>query len=116
MVRYELAINNPKVVINDSDIYYKTNNIDGGGNVLYSKYVEKNYPSGSYFNVAKSEQYVRDTIPIKYGMSMKYNTANHAIFSFKKNNGYYSTMPRLENSIDSTNGFRTPEIFNTPYY
>jgi len=114
--RYELNINSPNVLINDLSIFYSTNQEDSSGSILYSKNVDKSYPGGSYKNLKSVVGSVNYTDFANYGLSMKYNTASHAIFSFKKNGGYFSTMPRLENTIDYYDGYVSPELFDKPYY
>ena len=50
---YKYNINNPSVLINDESAYYKSNEVDNkenSGYVIYSKNVEKVYPSNTYFN------------------------------------------------------------------
>ena len=101
---------------NDSNIFYKTNPEDNGGSILYSKSVDKSYPGGTYKNVRSTDYDVEYTDFVKYGLSMKYNTANHAIFSFKKRGNYFATIPRLENDLDYRDGYTSPELFNKPYY
>jgi hypothetical protein len=103
---YKLDINKPSLIFNDSDVYYQSNsedNIVNGGNVLYSKNVLKNYPSGSFFNVysyktSGSNYPLQDNAStMSNGMSLNYNTASHALFSFKQNDGAFTCMPRLNN-------------------
>ena len=67
---------------------------------MYSKSVDKSYPGGTYKNVRSTAYDVEYTDFVKYGLSMKYNTASHAIFSFKKRGNYFATIPRLENDLD----------------
>ena len=53
---YKYNINNPSVLINDEITYYKSNEVDNkenSGYVIYSKNVEKTYPSNTYFNTIK---------------------------------------------------------------
>ena len=123
---YKYDINNPYLVINDSNIYYKSNtsdNTDNNGNVLYSKNVNKIYPSNTYFNTIKYDvgadgarvgllysKYI-DTIdngttiesfPVKSGMYIRYNTNVHGLFSFKDNQSKSICMPRLQNVGESS--------------
>jgi hypothetical protein len=65
---YKYEINNPSILINDGQLYYKSNNSDNisnGGNILYGKYVEKIYPSNTYFNTI---QYEKDADPVRSGL------------------------------------------------
>jgi len=78
--------------------------------------VDKSYPGGSYFNLVTKGGDVENSSDIQYGMSMKYNTANHALFSFKKNGNYFSTIPRIETVYDYYDGYSSPELFDVPYY
>ena len=132
-MKYELDINNPSLIFNDSDMFYKTNNEDNstnGGNIIYSKSVDKNYPSGKYYNTFKfgsgdtntlrysqNSDYGRGpgNVPpnaINSGLSMKYNTSSHVLFSFKKQlNGYFACMPKLKNLLDSST-----EYYKNPLY
>lgn len=133
--RYRLDINNPDVVLNDSQIFYQSNPSDNQANnglVIYGKNVEKNYPSNSYFNTIRyGDSGVLDryksliytgaygnnqekSSPVKQGFSMKYNTANHAVFSFKEVGGITKCMPRLKNSNENPSSVGDYESFSNP--
>jgi len=97
---YIYLINNPKVLYNDSEVLYKTNltdNIDGGGLILYSKYTEKNYVGGSYKNPTRHSDGTSELLTVDSGMSMKYNSNIHSLFSFKLDGGKYKCIPRISN-------------------
>lgn len=127
-IRFKYDINKPNLLFNDSTIFYNSNlcdNVQNNGNVIYSKSVEKIYPSGSYPNTFKWPNahpdkkgvQISDNINTesgKYyvdsGLSIKYNTANHAIFSFKENNGKFSCIPRIKNAGETFDY----ELFDNP--
>lgn len=132
---YLYDINTPSLLLNDSVGFFESNYVDNpqnGGNVLYSKNVNKIYPSNTYFNTIR---YEKDTIdytdglrytgflsgygedetehPVESGMYVKYNSSNHAVFSFKTRNFKYACMPRLKN-IGEAN--LTEELFSNPLF
>lgn len=97
-------INTPYILNNDSSIFYKTNVVDNqsnNGNVLYSKYFNKIYAGGSYANQMTGADGFR-TISITTPLNIKYNTSNHALFSFKESSGKFKCMPRLQNVSETT--------------
>lgn len=119
---YKYNINNPSVLINDESAYYKSNEVDNkenSGYVIYSKNVEKVYPSNTYFNTIQyfgGDTYYSKSVdgtewPVKNGLSVKYNTAIHALFSFKQKYLFYDCMPRLQNYGESDSF--TSEVFDS---
>lgn len=134
---YKYNINKPYLVFNDSTIFYESNSVDNtsnNGNILYSKFVEKNYPSNAYFNTIRFSdptrthhpelQYediigwgsVHEKNPVNSGLSVKYNTNTHALFSFGVNGGSYSCMPRLQNYSESITGEDISNPTNSGWY
>ena len=98
------SINSPKVLLNDSVVFYKTNTIDnqsGNGNVLYSKSFSKTYAGGSYQNIVAPGNDTFRFAKVTSSLSVKYNTANHALFSFKEIGSVSKCMPRLKNIEDT---------------
>lgn len=134
--RYRVSINNPDVVSSNNQIFYQSNpddNTSNNGLVIYGKNVEKNYPSNTYFNTVKYNRqsdvmtkykglvftgaYGDDeqkSSPVEHGFSMKYNTASHAVFSFKEVRGLTKCMPRLKNSSENPSSIGDYESFSNP--
>ena len=132
---YKYDVNKPSLLVSDSMSFIENNYVDNpsnSGSVIYSKNVNKVYPSNTYFNTIR---YEKDTVdytdglrytgflsgygddetehPVESGMYVKYNTANHAVFSFKIRNSKYACLPRLQN-VGETN--LTEELFNNPQF
>lgn len=99
-------INTPYVINNDSSIFYKTNvadNQSNNGNILYSKLFNKTYAGGSYKNQMRDEASGdKRAVSITSPLNIKYNSSNHALFSFKEKSGTFKCMPRLQNVSEST--------------